>query len=164
MNISRDSLAGGSKETVNILCRQYVGWKTRIHCIKKDRSPISWNIFPESWLVVRYWSPSIGRKPGTNLPPNTRFLKKGLGPVDSAPRSFFNTFRPRLKVRVESVGWIQNVPKVSLQNPIQQFKPSGQCVTSAIKKHPATGCFLWRRGRDSNPRTFVGYTLSKRAR
>ena len=24
--------------------------------------------------------------------------------------------------------------------------------------------FFWRRGRDSNPRTFVGYTLSKRAR
>ncbi len=23
---------------------------------------------------------------------------------------------------------------------------------------------FWRRGRDSNPRTFVGYTLSKRAR
>jgi hypothetical protein len=26
------------------------------------------------------------------------------------------------------------------------------------------GHFFWRRGRDLNPRTFLGYTLSKRAR
>ena len=32
------------------------------------------------------------------------------------------------------------------------------------KRPNSEAFFYWRRGRDSNPRTFVGYTLSKRAR
>jgi hypothetical protein len=32
------------------------------------------------------------------------------------------------------------------------------------KNTPMERGVFWRRGRDSNPRTFVGYTLSKRAR
>ena len=40
---------------------------------------------------------------------------------------------------------------------------NGGARTSNKKPFNDEGLY-WRRGRDSNPRTFVGYTLSKRAR
>jgi hypothetical protein len=38
------------------------------------------------------------------------------------------------------------------------------CPANLMKNTPSKRGVFWRRGRDSNPRTFVGYTLSKRAR